>query len=90
MEDTPLNIQKRRQNERKFGTWEELSYGGRRYWYDVAGRFGCSARYIKEVDSNETILRFYQEVYNEKGELVEVHQKYPTDVGHKLIKKEER
>jgi hypothetical protein len=25
-------------------------------------------------------LRFYQEVYNESGELVEVHHKYPVDL----------
>lgn len=31
---------KRRQNERKFGYWEPLPGGGRRYWYEVAGRGG--------------------------------------------------
>jgi hypothetical protein len=28
----------RAQNEKKFGTWDELANGGRRYWLDIAGR----------------------------------------------------
>ena len=32
--------QKRQQNERKFGHWEELTFGGRRYWYEIMGRNG--------------------------------------------------
>jgi hypothetical protein len=28
---------------------------------------------------------FYQEVYNEIGELVEVHHKYPVDLGHRKV-----
>ncbi|CEP67152.1 Uncharacterized [Moorella glycerini] len=43
---------RRKQNEKKFGNWDELPNGGRRYWYEVLGRKGWSARYIKEVDSN--------------------------------------
>ena len=33
----------RAQNEAKFGTWEDLPGGGRRYRLDVAGRQGWSA-----------------------------------------------
>ena len=73
---------KRRQNERKFGNWAELPDGGRRYWYDVPGRSGWTARYVKEVSADETTSRFYQEIYDGDGQLVEVHQKYPTDGGH--------
>ena len=43
--------QKRRQNERKFGKWNELPDGGRRYSFEVQGRYGWSARYLKEVDN---------------------------------------
>ena len=66
---------KRRQNERKFGNWEPLPGGGRRYWYEVAGRGGRRARYVKDVDAEEKTVRFWQEIYDEQGNLVEVHQK---------------
>lgn len=71
------------QNERKFGHWEEIAGGGRRYWIEVQGRQGWRARYLKEVDSRETTLRFWQEIYDEQGNLVEVHHKYPVDEGHR-------
>jgi hypothetical protein len=69
-------------NEKKFGHWTELSHGGRRYWYEVPGRYGWKARYTKEVDTAEQTLRVWQEIIDEKGELVEVHVKYPVDRGH--------
>ncbi len=34
----------RAQNEKKFGDWDELPGGGRRYWLDVSGRLGWRAR----------------------------------------------
>ena len=73
---------KRNQNERKFDSWDELSDGGRRYFYGVQGGHGWSARYIKEVDDSERTVRFYQEIYDEKGKLVEIHEKYPVNKGH--------
>lgn len=73
---------KRKQNERKFPSWEELPDGGRRYSYEIQGRHGWTARYIKEVDSSEQTRRFYQEIYDDSGRLVEVHDKYPVDKGH--------
>ncbi|MEW6201305.1 MAG: hypothetical protein AB1546_04975 [bacterium] len=76
----------RRQNEKKFGKWENLPDGGRRYWYDVKGHRGQSARYIKEVDSEEKTIRFYQEIYDNHGKLIEIHLKYPKDEGHIEIK----
>ena len=80
---------KRAQNERKFGAWEELQDGGRRYWFEVKGRSGWWARYVKEVDHDETTVRFYQEVYDGNGTLREVHQKYPVDLGHQKVTGEE-
>lgn len=77
---------KRRQNERKFPQWEELPGGGRRYYYTVQGRSGWSARYVKEVDAEENTIRFYQEIYNDRGELMEVHHKYPVDTGHQRVR----
>ena len=75
----------RTQNEGKFGHWEELAGGGRRYRLDVAGRMGWSARYLKEVDADEKTLRFWQEIYDEKGRLTERHEKYPVDKGHEKL-----
>ncbi|MCZ7402078.1 MAG: hypothetical protein O8C61_07635 [Candidatus Methanoperedens sp.] len=76
---------KRTINERKFGKWEELTGGGRRYSYEVDGRHGWTARYVKEVNLIEETLRFYQEIYDNKGKLVEIHEKYPDDKGHKKV-----
>ena len=73
----------RNQNERKFGYWQNLPKGGRRYWLEVPGRHGWKARYIKEVDINENTIRFFQEVYDDEGKLVEIHEKFPVDKGHK-------
>ena len=80
-----MNEAKRRQNERKFGAWEDLPSGGRRYWYDVPGHSGWRARYVKEVDASEDTARFCQEIYDDRGRLVEVHEKYPVDLGHQPV-----
>jgi hypothetical protein len=73
----------RNENERKFPNWEDLPAGGRRYWLDVAGRRGRWARYVKVVDENERTVQFYQEIYDRAGALVEVHEKFPIDKGHR-------
>jgi hypothetical protein len=52
---------------------------------DVTGRFGWRARYLKEVDADETILRFWQEIYDETGGLIEIHEKFPVDKGHQKV-----
>ena len=83
-----MNEQKRRTNERRFEHWEEMPSGVRRYWYDVQGRLGWRARYVKVVDADETTLRFLQEIYDERGDLVEVHEKYPENRGHQKIESE--
>ena len=73
----------RRQNEKKFGHWLDLPNGGRRYWLDVKGRQGWRARYLKEVDADEITVRFWQEIFDEDDRLVEIHEKYPVDHGHR-------
>ncbi|MEK6657823.1 MAG: hypothetical protein AABY58_10330 [Nitrospirota bacterium] len=84
-----MNIQdKRRVNEKKFKEWDELSNGGRKYYLEVKGRHGWKARYIKEVDANEETMKFYQEIYDENDNLIEIHEKYPVDKGHRRIKEE--
>ena len=80
-----MNIQKRKSNEREFDFWEELTEGGRKYWFEVSGRYGWKARYVKEVDADEITKQFYQEIYNEKNELIEMHYKYPKDTGHQKL-----
>jgi len=77
-----LNIDKRQENEKKFSKWEELPDGSKMYWFDIEGRLGWKARYIKSVDQQEVTISFRQEIYNEHGILMEVHEKYPIDKGH--------
>lgn len=84
-----MDAKKREQNERKFGNWRDVSNGGREYWYEVRGRSGWRARYVKEVDADEETVRFYQEVYDGGGRLREVHHKYPVDLGHRHVTGEE-
>ena len=73
----------RTQNEKKFGSWDELPDGRRRYRLDVAGRSGWLARYLKEVDAEDTTIRFWQEIFDDRGRLVEIHEKYPVDKDHR-------
>jgi hypothetical protein len=80
-----MDARRRQQNERKYNTWRELPGGGRLYSYDVRGRSGWRATYVKEVDAEELTVRFYQEVYDAAGTLREVHHKYPVDLGHQLV-----
>jgi hypothetical protein len=81
-------MQKRHQNERKFPSWLDLPDGGRRYWRNVPGRNGWTARYVKLVSPDERTLSFVQEIYDNTGKLVEIHMKYPFDLGHVEIPEE--
>lgn len=83
--DYDLGVATREQNERKFGNWSSLPNGGRRYWLDVQGRFGWTARYLKDVDADENTVRFWQEIFNQSGQIVEIHVKFPTDEGHRKV-----
>ena len=62
-----------------------IADGGRRYRLDIPGRMRWLARYLKEVDKNETTLRFWQEIYDDSGKLVEIHEKFPVDKGHRKV-----
>ena len=71
-----MNIENKRQiNEKKFPNLENLPDGGRRYWLEVKGKHGWKARYIKEVDVFEETVRFYQEIYDGAGNLIESPRK---------------
>lgn len=75
----------RKRNESRFPTWDELPNGGRRYYRFIKGRVKGYARYVKEVDVDETTVKIVQEIYDESGNLVAVHQKFPEDTGHVAI-----
>lgn len=77
-----MNITKRQENEKKFSDFEELEDGSRRYWFEIEGRMGWKARYVKITDRDESTISFRQEIYNENEILVEIHEKYPYDNGH--------
>ena len=68
-------------NERKFSNWEERE-NGRLYWFEIEGKYGWKAKYLKLVDENDSTLKFWQEIYDNLGKLVEIHEKYPFDKGH--------
>ena len=82
-----IDDRQRQRNEKTFGAWEELRTGGRRYWYEIKGRFGWTGKYVKEVDADECTVRFCQEIYDDRGALQEIHQKYPEDLGHQKVGK---
>ena len=77
---------KRERNERDYPNWESLPNGGRRYWKDVAGKVKNFARYVKIVDADEITIQFVQEIYDDTGQLIARHQKYPVDTGHQEVK----
>lgn len=82
-----MDINKRQENEKKFPNCDALPDGSRFYWFETEGRLGWKAKYVKIVDKDEATVSFRQEIYNEKGILVEVHEKYPIDKGHIKIEK---
>ncbi|MEA3293802.1 MAG: hypothetical protein U9P81_02340 [Euryarchaeota archaeon] len=40
------------------------------------------------INATEQTLRFYQEIYNSSGKLIEIHEKYPKDRGHIKVRNE--
>ena len=82
-------MSRRQQNERDYPFWEDLPDGGRRYWKEVPGKIKNRARYIKIVDADENTLSYVQEIYDDDGQLIEQHQKYPVDTGHQSLREAE-
>ncbi len=79
-----MSFGKRSQHENRFDSWTETDSHGRIYRKEIIARNGSGwkAVYLQEVDQEENTLRFWQEIYNEKDILVEIHEKYPEDKGH--------
>jgi hypothetical protein len=75
----------RDQNERKFTDWIEHADGGRTYLRKVWGRSGWFAIYYKQVSDTEETLAFWQEIHDGTGRLVEIHEKFPVDKGHRKV-----
>jgi hypothetical protein len=77
--------------EQSFEGWQvillthERAWYGRRYTLEVSGRLGWRARYFKEVAADESTIHFGQEIYDNQGRLVEVHEKFPVDEGHQKV-----
>jgi hypothetical protein len=65
-----------------FPRWDNLPNGGRRYYRLIPGQVKGYARYVKEVDADENTVRIVQEIYDNDGKLIGLHQKYPDDTGH--------
>ena len=84
-------MSKRRQrNERDWPNWEDLPDGRRRYWFRRPGReWGCQILFKAVIFDPKTQLeetvKLWQEIYDDAGKLVEIHQKYPADTGHKKV-----
>jgi hypothetical protein len=41
------------------------------------------------VGRDEQTVSFIQKIYDDEGELIEIHQKYPMDTGHQHLKEGE-
>jgi hypothetical protein len=78
-------VSSRNANEKRFKQWSETENGGRSYSRKVIGQYGWYAVYIKDVNADEEIISFRQEIYNEEDKLIEIHEKYPIDKGHRKI-----
>ena len=77
-----MNEKQRRKNEIEYEQWIKREDGGRIYSFKISGKSGLKAKYLKEVDFEEVTKRFWQEIYDERDIMREIHEKYPVDKGH--------
>ena len=80
-----MNEKKRQKNEMEFDLWIEKENGNRIYSFEIPGKSGWKAKYLKETDNEEITIKFWQELYDENNVLKEIHEKYPVDKGHKKL-----
>jgi hypothetical protein len=80
-----MNNNQRAKNEREFDVWIQKEDGGRIYSFEVVGKLGWKAKYLKEVNKEEVTIRFWQEIYDQNNILKEIHEKYPLDKGHQKL-----
>jgi hypothetical protein len=81
-----MSENKRLSNEKEFDEWIEKQNGGRIYSFQISGKHGWVSKYLKETNADEITIKFWQEIYDEQGNLKEIHEKYPVDKGHKKLK----
>jgi len=58
--------------------------------FGVPAAIGDGKILFKEVIYNaesqlENTVRLWQEIYDDDGKLMEIHQKYPSDTGHQKL-----
>lgn len=80
-----MNEKQRLKNEIEYESWIATAEGGRIYSFEIPRKSGWKAKYLKEVSIEEVTIRFWQEIYDEKNILREVHEKYPVDKGHQKL-----
>lgn len=80
-----MNEKQRRKNEIEYEQWIEREDGGRIYLFEIPGKSGWKAKYLKEVDIEEVTIRFWPEIYDDKDILREIYEKYPVDKGHQKL-----
>jgi len=84
---------KRIENERKFSHGEKLPNGDRKYGYEIIGKFGYKARYVKEVNRKEETVRFrYRNFNNFSGLLSSKFRqtRYQKSGGSRRVKKSQK
>jgi len=80
-----MDEKQRQKKEREYEQWIATEEGGRIYSFEIPGKLGWRAKYLKEVDHEEQTIRFWQEIYDDKNILREIHEKYPIDKGHQKL-----
>ncbi len=80
-----MNEKQRQKNEIDYEQWMEKKDGGRIYSFEIPGKSGWKAKYLKEVNNDEVTTRFWQEIYDDKNVMIEIHEKYPIDKGHQKL-----
>lgn len=80
-----MNEKQRQKNEIDYESWIEKEDGGRIYWFEISGKLGWKAKYLKEVNNEEVTIKFWQEVYDGNNVIKEIHEKYPVDKGHQKL-----
>jgi len=82
-----MSNKKRLDNEKEYPNWSDLNNGERLYWKDIEASDGSGkkARYEKTVDEEERTISFIQKIFDKLGNLLEIHEKFPIDKGHKIL-----
>ncbi|MDI9313042.1 MAG: hypothetical protein QM535_22720 [Limnohabitans sp.] len=82
-----MSNKKRRQNEKEYQNWSEITNGGRLYWKEVAAgdKSGRVSRYEKTVDCDEITISFIQKILDVNRNAIEIHEKYPINKGHIIL-----